>query len=353
MDNVSHSLQKETRKKIFWAFFFILLMIGSIGLIIGFNKEFSLKMFLSFLKGTNIGFIIFSILVIVFYILAEGWSIVTVAKAFGYTFKKSDALYYAAADIYFSAVTPSASGGQPASAYFMLKDGISGPVVTVSLLYTLFMYSISIILLNVVVLILHPSIFIHLDWMAQLLVVIGFMVQSFFLFLFYCLLYKDKSLKKISIWGLNLLVKLHLIKNREEKLKRLDDAIERYQASSKMIHGKKNVLIKLFLFNLLQRICQIGVIILVFLATGGSFSDVFDIFVIECLVIMGAYSIPIPGAMGVTDYLMLNGFLRLMPMEQAVNLELLSRGVSFYFCILSCGILVIIRYLKIKRSSKL
>lgn len=68
---------------------------------------------------------------------------------------------------------------------------------------------------------------------------------------------------------------------------------------------------------------------------------------------MGAYSIPIPGAMGVTDYLMLNGFLRLMPMEQAVNLELLSRGVSFYFCILSCGILVIIRYLKIKRSSKL
>ena len=31
---------------------------------------------------------------------------------------------YASADIYFSAITPSATGGQPASAYYMIKDGI-------------------------------------------------------------------------------------------------------------------------------------------------------------------------------------------------------------------------------------
>lgn len=353
MNNKSYVLKTEHRKKLFWVLFFVLLMIGSIGLIVGFNKEFSLKMFLTFLKSTNVWFVIFSILVTIFYVLAEGWSIVTVAKAFGYSFKKSDALYYAAADIYFSAVTPSASGGQPASAYFMLKDGVSGPVITVSLLYTLFMYSITIIVLNVFILVVHPSIFMHLDWMAQLLIVIGFVVQSFFLFLFYGLLYKDKFLKKISVWGLNLLYKIHFIKNRDEKLKKLDEVMEKYQASSKMIQGKKKLLIKIFLFNLLQRFCQIGVIILVFLATSGSLSEVFDIFAIECLVIMGAYSVPIPGAMGVTDYLMLNGFLRLMPMEQAVNLELLSRGVSFYFCILGCGLLVVIRYLKIKRSSKL
>ena len=173
MNNKSYVLKTEHRKKLFWALFFVLLMIGSIGLIVGFNKEFSLKMFLTFLKSTNVWFVIFSILVTIFYVLAEGWSIVTVAKAFGYSFKKSDALYYAAADIYFSAVTPSASGGQPASAYFMLKDGVSGPVITVSLLYTLFMYSITIIVLNVFILVVHPSIFMHLDWMAQLLIVIG------------------------------------------------------------------------------------------------------------------------------------------------------------------------------------
>ena len=52
---------------------------------------------------------------------------------------------YSAADIHFSAITPSASGGQPASAFLMLRDGIPGVQVTAALLLNLAMYSCSLV----------------------------------------------------------------------------------------------------------------------------------------------------------------------------------------------------------------
>ncbi|MFR2128888.1 MAG: hypothetical protein ACLS4M_06675 [Eubacterium ventriosum] len=45
---------------------------------------------------------------------------------FGYKRPFRKCLVYSSSDIYFSAITPSATGGQPASAYFMMKDKVWG-----------------------------------------------------------------------------------------------------------------------------------------------------------------------------------------------------------------------------------
>ena len=67
--------------------------------------------------------------------------------------------------------------------------------------------------------------------------------------------------------------------------------------------------------------------------------------------VLGSNCIPIPGAMGVSDYLMLEGFGMMMPSAEAANLELLSRGLSFYLCITVCGISVLLGYLLQKRRN--
>ena len=65
-------------------------------------------------------------------------------------------------------------------------------------------------------------------------------------------------------------------------------------------------------------------------------------------VVIGACCVPIPGSMGVTDFLMLDGFTSLMSEQQAANLELIARGLSFYICILLCGVLVLIKYASLR-----
>ena len=50
------------------------------------------------------------------FIYFEGEAIRVIVAHMGYPTKRSHGFVYSAADVYFSAITPSASGGQPASA---------------------------------------------------------------------------------------------------------------------------------------------------------------------------------------------------------------------------------------------
>ena len=50
-------------------------------------------------------------------------------------------------------------------------------------------------------------------------------------------------------------------------------------------------------------------------------------------------SVPIPGAVGAADYLFIDGFGGIL--KDPVSIELLSRGISFYCCIIICGIITL------------
>ena len=83
------------------------------------------------------------------------------------------------------------------------------------------------------------------------------------------------------------------------------------------------------------------------------FLEAVELWFWQGFVVLGSNCIPIPGAMGVSDYLMLDGFRNLMSEAQAVNLELLSRSFSFYICVIICGISTFIQYLVVKKRGRL
>lgn len=343
----------KNKNKLLWLCFFILIALGSIWAITASNENFSFKKFTYFIKSASPIWVGLALVSIIFYILCEGWAITCICKSFGHKGKKTDGLFYSAADIYFSAITPSASGGQPASAYFMMKDNISIPVITVALFFNLLMYSVSILLINIIMLFIQPSVFLKFSTLAKIFIFIGFICQLVLIVGFYLLLYREKLLYNICSFLLKILMKLHLVSNSTEKIKKLDEIVLKYQKCAKMIKGKRKVILKVLMLNIFQRIFQISVVICIYLATTGNINNVFLMLEIESLVILGSYCVPIPGSIGVTDYLMINGFNQIMLLEQATNLELFSRGLSFYFCIFICGIATIIKYILVKRSSKI
>ena len=101
-----------------------------------------------------------------------------------------------------------------------------------------------------------------------------------------------------------------------------------------------------------MRLSLVAVSVFVFLAAGNLMVDVGKIVSIQILVIIGAYVIPIPGAIGITDYIMIDGYKSLFDAEQAVNLELLSRTISFYACVMLCGILTLVKFVLVNRRNK-
>lgn len=136
-------------------------------------------------------------------------------------------------------------------------------------------------------------------------------------------------------------------------MKKLDTSMEKYRGYAQILSGHKKTLFFVFLFNFLQRASQIAVTMFTYLATGGEISRAGSLWAMQGYVVLGSNSIPIPGAMGVSDYIMLDGFRSIMSESAAVNLELLARSCSFYVCIFLCGISTLVYYRLLKKRRTL
>ena len=128
--------------------------------------------------------------------------------------------------------------------------------------------------------------------------------------------------------------------------------MEEYHHCAVMIADRRGMLVRVFLCNLLQRAALITVTMFAFLSMGGAPGLALDVWALQCYTVLGSNCIPLPGAMGVSDYLLLDGFGAIgMSGVEATNLELLSRALSFYCCTLLCGLITWVCYC-LKRKGK-
>ena len=136
--------------------------------------------------------------------------------------------------------------------------------------------------------------------------------------------------------------------------KKLEVSIEKYSSLVDVIFDGKRMLWKVYILNLLQRLSHdYRNTFFAFAALHGDLRKLPQLLATQIYVVMGSNCVPIPGGMGVTDYLMLKGYQQLMSREAAFQLEMLSRGLSFYVCIFVSLTAVLIGYVTIKRKKKL
>lgn len=340
----------KTSKNWFWSILFVVIALGSIFAVVVQCKSFSLSDFSGYIKGASPLWLAISLLSMFAYIVFEGLALLIICRAFGYRTSFSRGYIYSASDIYFSAITPSATGGQPASAYFMMKDGMSGMMVTTALLVNLCMYTLSIVVIGLLCFSFRFDLFLNYSVLSKILIVAGTLIQIGLAVFFSMLLLKEKLLHKISSSVLSFLCKIRLLRHKSAKQEKLDKYMENYRRYSTIISKHHKTLWFVFLFNFLQRVTQIAITMFVYMATTGkSFIEAVDLWFFQGYTVLGANCMPVPGGIGVSDYLMLDGFGSVMSEHSAVNLELLSRALSFYFCVIICGISVLIRYLTLKK----
>lgn len=340
----------SSRKKRLWTALFVVIAAATIWAVVSHSKAFSFDSFTSYIAGASKLWLLAAVISMFGFVVFEGKAVTSVCRAFGYYPKHRQGLFFSASDIYFSAITPSASGGQPACAYFMIKDGIPASVTTLALLVNLTMYTLSILVISLFVAVIQPAVFMSFGILSRVLIILGFIIQGLLAVFLMTLLMKSAFLHGICRRVLHFLCKIRLLKHEEEKQRRLDKYMSEYEEYSEMIKHHKSALLSAFLFNMLQRISVISVPLFVFLAVGGEAAQAIRIWAIQSYVVIGSNAVPIPGAMGVSDYIMLDGFENVMPYQNAINLELLSRSLSFYFCVILCGAAVLVKYSIQKRT---
>lgn len=332
------------KKKIFWAIASVFIAALSIWAVISQSRNFSFDTLKSFISGADKGWLLASFVCTFGFIWFEGFALVRIARHFGYKTNALDGTVYGGADVYFSAITPSASGGQPASAYFMMKDGIPGYVTTVALLINLVMYTLALLTVGIFSIIFKYPMLENFSVLSRVFIGIGIIVLIFLALVFYMLLRKGKILYGICDAIIRLMEKIHVIRHGDKLRKKLKNTMAEYQECSNSITGQTGFLAEIFFWNLMQRMSQLLVSFMIFMSMGEGVKKAMDVSVIQCFVAMGSNCVPIPGAMGVADYIMIDGFKQLVG-DNAANMELFCRGVTFYGSVLTSAFIILIGYM--------
>ena len=139
-----------------------------------------------------------------------------------------------------------------------------------------------------------------------------------------------------------LLHRWKLLHNLDSALSRLDKAQRDHELCAELMRGKTGMLFGAFFLNFLQRVSRIAVPMFTYMALGGIGRLAPRVFASQCFVTIGYNCVPVPGGMGVADYLMVDGFSDLMAFDDAIHLEVLSRSISFYICVAVSGVIVLI-----------
>lgn len=338
-------------KKPLWAIITAVLSLLTIYMFFG-QSGLSFAEFVEDLQEANFLWLIPATFCMLLYIWFEGTALTYISRALGYPVKHRKGFVYASADIYFSSITPSATGGQPASAYFMRKDGIKTSVATAALILNVTMYTLAIITIGLFCVVFFPRMFLQFPFGCKVMIVFGIFAMFFLTTTLILLLKKHQILFKAGHAIIIIMKKLHF-KNAANRMEsKLIDSIDKYKECVRQLYGKKALLVKIYILNLMQRLSQILVTVFVFFALHGDFSEGLRVFIIQSYVIIGSNFIPIPGAMGISEYIMFCGFSMLSNSELAGSLSLVSRGITFYTCSIISIITVIFGYIAIKMTDK-
>ena len=339
-------MNKAQMKKVFWMLFSTALSILTVGTLLKQSETMSVETLIEKIGNADLRWIIIAMICSVGYVIFEAVALCSILNGLGHRKRINNGIIYSTADVYFSAITPSATGGQPASAFFMVRDGIPAGVASAALILNLMMYNASIVFLGVIAIIIAPTSFMGFKLSSKILIVLGFVGLSLLsLFFLSVLKASDKIFSTIRRF-LNFLYAKKIVHKLEHKLEKLDKIEADYNNCSALISGKNKIMRKAFLWNVIQRASQIIVPTLVFISMGGSGRLSKLLFAKQCLITIGYNYVPIPGALGIADYLMIDGFSNLMTEGLAYELDMISRGLTFYICVALSGLITLFGYLK-------
>lgn len=202
---------------------------------------------------------------------------------------------------YFNNVTPFASGGQPAQAYFMVKSGSPVGKTMTALLTKFIVYQITLTVYCLATLILKFSYFMSEVKVLMVAVIVGFTAHTAVTLMLIGVAFFKTATEKIALFGIRILAKTRLLKNPEAKSEAVLAELENFHEQFQIMRKHKAEILKMCLITVLQLTVYFligNVIYKSFHLTG---TDSLTLLASQAFVLMIATFVPIPGALGAAD----------------------------------------------------
>lgn len=302
------------------------------------------------IEGVNLWYIIPAGAAVIFFIWGESIIIHYMFGTLDIKTKKRTCFLYSCVGFFFSAITPSATGGQPAQIYYMHKNKIPIPVATLVLMIVTITYKLVLVIIGLFVALFQRG-FVH-RYLEGILPIfyLGVGLNVFCCIFMSFLVFWPNLAKNMLVKGMHFLEHIHLMKKKPERQEKLEASMEHYEAAAVYFKTHKKVIGNVMIITFAQRFALFFVTWFVYKAFGLSGTSIYDVVMLQAVVSVSVDMLPLPGGMGISENLFLIIFKGVFAGSLLLPGMVLSRGIAYYVQLLFSAVMTAVAHFRIGYS---
>lgn len=325
------------KSKLFNVGFLLIMIAGTMFFLL---KDQEMDTLLSCIKSANPIWLLIGLVCIIGFVCMESVVIHYLTNSLKHPIKLLHCIKYSFIGFFVSAITPSSTGGQPAQIYYMKQDGISVSVSSLVLMVVTAVYKSTLLLLAVVMLAIKFDFVMDHIKGIEFIMIYGLVINIFMIVALALIIFKQSLAKRITGKFLLFLGKKKLVKHPDDLLRKLLKSINKYDKSAAFLKDNKLLVFNSFLITLVQRLLYFGVTYTIYKSFGLSGCSLLEIITLQLIITMAVDNLPWPGGMGVNEGIFLLFFTEIFKTTFVTAGLMLTRGLNYYFIILSGGIIM-------------
>lgn len=254
---------------------------------------------------------------------------------------------------YYSALTPSSTGGQPFQIVYMKRNGIPIGASTCILSIKFLCYQTALCTFYIVGMFLRGGYFIanfhHVFWLS----LIGFAFNAGAVVFILLVLISRNLVLKLSKAVINFLHKIRIVKNHEKAIHHAEEVIDDFTTALGYVKKYKRKVFNTYLISLAHLACFFSVSLLIYTAFGLTQYGWADLILMQSFLFITTCFFPLPGASGAAEGGFLLFFNAIFPASMIYVAMILWRIITYYSNIFAGASLVVFdEFIKIARKKR-
>ena len=293
------------------------------------------------IRNIDIKYILMGLFLMFLYFILQGTYMKRNLKLLDEDIKIHKGIFYSVIEFFFSGITPSSTGGQPVQLYYMNKDKIPKKKSVITLLLNTIYFKMIIVVFAILIFIFDSDLILSLSPLFVVFYILGILADSFMIIGGYLLLFHNRLLKKLLV----LVEKFVRLFKKDFDLT-IDESVEEYKNSVKLLKGHFWELSFELFITLLQRLCMFSISYVIYKAFGLSEYNYLQIIIIQISVQTAIEFVPLPGGAGVSEFLLNAFFITAFGEVLAPAAMIATRTFSFYIPLVGSGLIILCNYIK-------
>lgn len=218
-------------------------------------------------------------------------------------FSYLNALKVSFTGLFWSAVTPSSTGGQPMQIYLLHSMNVEIGYATSRLMQKFLVYQVVLTLISIISVILNFGYILTNDNIVfiTVMLVFGFVSQLAVTLVIVMFSFSPNISRKFIMFFAKVLGKIKIVKNLDSKISDIDKQLDTFHSSNKNIYKKPKIFIPAVILTFVQFIAMFLVPYFIYLSFGLTDIGPVQIATSQAFVNLMSGMIPIPGASGAAE----------------------------------------------------